>query len=344
MYQKIRDSIEQLSGSEAREFLFLAMVRLEVLYSSDVPKEEIMEEINHIIQDCSSLLPPPRKDFHTVHIVSGDSAAGSLRVGLERDQKVIGFPEFFAMGPLWKLEVEKGRKERYEWLRDHINFYGDYMEDEYENRVAEALEEIRAIPEGMPIVLWTADNADEQVFVRFILHALQGKENEMRLINTSMAYKQLYDTADTFHFLRQTAEAHPEKLKEIFEKKGFSPLSEEAIRIFVNQWVVLSNTTEVLRIWADGRIKSVSEDYYDDQLLYYAREAQKENGKDAFIKLARIIGEMYGQLDAMVNDSFLEYRLRTFVYSGILEIKGIPKAMRNYSVRIKQKIERGDGA
>ena len=336
MHQKIRDSIEQLSGSEAREFLFLALARLEMLSSNDVPKKEIMEEINHIIQDCSSLLPPPRKDFHTVHIVSGDSAAGSLRFGLERDHKVIGFPEFFAMGPLWKLDEEKGRKERYEWLRDHINFYGDYMEDEYESRLAKVLEEIRAIPEGMPIVLWTADNADEQVFFRYILHALQGKENEIHLINTSMAYKQLFDTEDTFHFLRQTAEAHPEKLKEILEEKGSSPLSEEEIRIFVNEWVELSNTTEVLRIWEDGRIKGVPEDYYDDQLLYHAREAQKENGKDVFIKSARIIGEMYGQLDAMVNDSFLEYRLRTFVYSGIFEIKGIPKAMRNYSVRVKQ--------
>ncbi|MGM0836605.1 MAG: DUF1835 domain-containing protein [Bacillota bacterium] len=336
MHQKIRDSIEQLSGSEAREFLFLAMARLEMLYSNDVPKEEIMEEINHIVQDCSSLLPPPRKDIHTVHIVSGDSAAGSLRFGLERDHKVIGFPEFFAIGPLWKLEKEKGRKERYEWLRDHINFYGDYMEDEYENRLAKVLEEIRDIPEGMPIAVWTADNANEQVFVRYILRVLQGRENEVRLINTSMAYKQLYDTADTFHFLRQTAEAHPEKLKEILEKKGSSPLSKEEIRIFVKQWLELSNTKEVLRIWEEDGIKSVSEDYYDEQLLYHAREAQKENGKDAFIKSARIIGEMYGQLDAMVNDSFLEYRLRTFVYSGILEIKGIPKAMRNYSVRIKQ--------
>lgn len=336
MHQKIRDSIDQLSGNEAREFLFLAMARLDVLYSSDVPKEEIMEEINHIIQDCSSLLPPPRKDFHTVHIVSGDSAAGSLRVGMERDHKVIGFPEFFAMGPLWKLEKEKGRKERYEWLRDHINFDGDYMEDEYEKRLAKVFEEIRTIPEGMPIVLWTADNAEEQVFVRYILHVLQGKENKIRLINTSVAYKQLYDTADTFHFLRQTAEAHPEKLKEILEKKGSSLLSEEELRIFVNEWLELSKRKEVLRIWEDGRIKSVPEDYYDNQLLYHAREAQKENGKDAFIKSARIIGEMYGQLDAMVNDSFLEYRLRTFVYRGILEIKGIPKAMRNYSVRVKQ--------
>ncbi|MCA1322385.1 DUF1835 domain-containing protein [Bacillus tianshenii] len=335
MHQKIRDSIEQLSGSEAREFLYLAMARLDVLHLSDVPKEEIMEEINHIIQDCSSLLPPPRKDFHTVHIVSGDSAAGSLRFGLEREHKVIGFQEFFAMGPLWKLEEKKGRKERYEWLRDHINL-DDYMEVEYESRLAKVMEEIRAIPEGMPIVLWTADNAGEQVFFRYILHLLQDKENEIRLINTSLAYKQLYDTADTFHFLRHTAEAHPEKLKEILEEKGSSPLSDEEIRLFVKEWLELSNTTEVLRIWEEDRIKCVPEDYYDELLLYHAREAQKENGKDTFIKSARIIGEMYGQLDALVNDSFLEYRLRTFVYSGILEIKGIPKAMRNYSVRVKQ--------
>ena len=37
-------------------------------------------------------------EFSTVHIVSGESTAGTLRYGLGRGNKVIGFPDFFLSG------------------------------------------------------------------------------------------------------------------------------------------------------------------------------------------------------------------------------------------------------
>jgi hypothetical protein len=37
--------------------------------------------------------------------------------------------------------------------------------------------------------------------------------------------------------------------------------------------------------------------------------------------------------------AFLEYRIRELVYKGMLEIKGIPKDRRSYSVRVKNKVE-----
>ena len=42
-------------------------------------------------------------EFNTVHIACGESTAGSLRYGLGRGNKVIGFPDFFSIGPIWKL-------------------------------------------------------------------------------------------------------------------------------------------------------------------------------------------------------------------------------------------------
>ncbi|WP_083930213.1 DUF3658 domain-containing protein [Paenibacillus sanguinis] len=37
------------------------------------------------------------------------------------------------------------------------------------------------------------------------------------------------------------------------------------------------------------------------------------------------------------GDAYFEYRLRTLVYDGVLEIKGFPTAMRYYSVRRKRR-------
>jgi hypothetical protein len=36
-----------------------------------------------------------------------------------------------------------------------------------------------------------------------------------------------------------------------------------------------------------------------------------------------------------VGDAYLEYRLRHLIYNGILELKGIPKSMRHYSVKLR---------
>ena len=85
-------------------------------------------------------------EFSTVHIAGGESTAGTLRYGLGRGNKVIGFPDFFSIGPVWKLHKDVGRKHRFEWLRDHINMEMDYMEEEYEQRITKTLEEIDAIP------------------------------------------------------------------------------------------------------------------------------------------------------------------------------------------------------
>lgn len=52
-----------------------------------------------------------------------------------------------------------------------------------------------------------------------------------------------------------------------------------------------------------------------------------------FIKAARVIGEALGHCDQMVVDSYFEYRLRQLIYNQSLEIKGVPRGMRFYSVR-----------
>jgi hypothetical protein len=40
-------------------------------------------------------------------------------------------------------------------------------------------------------------------------------------------------------------------------------------------------------------------------------------------------------LEGGMSDTFLEYRIRHLIFSGILEIKGNSKSMRYYSVKLK---------
>ena len=48
-----------------------------------------------------------------------------------------------------------------------------------------------------------------------------------------------------------------------------------------------------------------------------------------------VIGEVLSGMNGLINAFFLEYRIRHLIYSGVLELKGIPKSMRHYSVKLR---------
>lgn len=53
------------------------------------------------------------------------------------------------------------------------------------------------------------------------------------------------------------------------------------------------------------------------------------------MKSARLIGDLLGHLEHSEEDVFLEYRIRSLICKGVFEIKGTPKAMRYYSVKLR---------
>lgn len=61
-----------------------------------------------------------------VHIVFGDSMAGSLKLAIKQQgyadtNKVISLHDRFSIGPLWQLDEEVGRLNRSQWFSDNIN-------------------------------------------------------------------------------------------------------------------------------------------------------------------------------------------------------------------------------
>lgn len=275
------------------------------------------------------------REFKAVHIVCGESPAGSLRVGLGRENKVIGFPDFFAVGPIQQLHDQAGRKRRYEWLRDHLNYPDDFIEKEYEKRFSKTLAEIDAIPDSLPIVIWTAENANEQTGARYLLFLLKEKMNDIFLINTTMAYQELFNTSEYQYFYFHTGEVHPEKLNIIYQKNLSNPLTNEKRTRAEKEWVALSHTEGVIRIWKNNEIQAVDEDYFDELIISKAHKLHAKQEEKDFIKSGRLIGNVLGHIDNNVGDAYLEYRLRHLIHTGVFEINGIPKGMRHYSVKLK---------
>ncbi|WP_404448553.1 DUF1835 domain-containing protein [Sutcliffiella horikoshii] len=184
MIEKLKETIEQLSEKDAKTWLRLTLLRLDQLTKIDVPKKEMIEEIQHIVQIIDHQ-PPPRTDYDMIHIAGSESTAGSLKVGLEGNHKVIGFWKMFDIGPLGDSS------EREEWLQDHINIFEDSLEEEFSSNFRKAIEELNHIPPHIPVILWTGDNAHEQIFHRYIFHHLRNSENQVVLINATKGYGKL---------------------------------------------------------------------------------------------------------------------------------------------------------
>lgn len=282
----------------------------------------MVKAINKVIQKNKFVV-----DSISVHMVSTESAAGSLRIGLLRPRMVIGFPDSLAIGPIQGLHTEVGLSDRLEWLHDNINFeLDDHL---LENQITNTLREIEDIALDAPVYIWYGNNAVEQIGLRFFLYQLREKVNEIFLINSTEYYEHIEGQEPIFY----TSQFEPEDIKVIFEIDK-RPLSYKEREQYHKEWKQLLETREVLRIWEDNQIKSVSEDYYDSFIRNTLDEMHTKQENKDFIKTGSLIGELLSK-NLQIDIFYLEYRIRHLVYTGVFELKGIPKSMRHYSVKLR---------
>lgn len=289
------------------------------------------EQINQMIHEQRK---SQYQEAVPVHIASSESIAGALRFGIKRPKMVIGFHGFFSIGPIWQLDTEEGRAFRGEWLYDNINLYMESYE--YESQFSNTLLEIEDIPEKSPIYIWTANNGNEQTGLLFILQLLKERPNQVFLINTTELYEKWLNSGVDKQIIYHSGEVHPDHLRLLFEKsKSSLPLKSEERDKFQKVWDTLLKSKEVLRLSKNGKIEEAPVDYYDPLILNTIENIHSKHGDKDFIRTAMVIGRVMAEVDEPVNDAFLEYRIRHLVYSGVLEMKGIPKSMGHYRVKLR---------
>lgn len=348
----IKREVEKLPIQDLRMAFQLLMIQFDALENTDAGKAELYNSLKELYDELltaddqvtNNRVWEPDIDTAKVHIVFGESTAGSLKLvikqlGYADTNKVICIKERFAVGPLWRLHEEEGRSRREEWLRDHLNDgYSEIFsnDDEVEVDHRSLLKRLEQIPDHASIIIWSSKNAYEQVGLRYIIHLLRHRKNELFVFNAAEACEQRFNTPDRRIDYLYSGEITTEKLKAVFgEAEGSGPLTIHAREQLEQEWLGLAEQQEVLRIWDGERIVSVDEHYFDTYLLETVDKLHSYKGDREFIKAARIIGEAYGYCEQYIGDAYFEYRLRHLVYNGLLEIKGVPRSMRHYSVRLK---------
>lgn len=210
-----------------------------------------------------------------IHILFGAVSSEGFKValkemGLDKKKKVISFWDIFSVGPIWQLHKENGLEMRFDWMKKCISDGSEFYD--YQPRYIKTLNKINSIPEGTHITIWTSDNAHEQTGLRYVMFLLQEKNIDITLMNTTKAFEELFPVKHVKYTPLNTGEISPDKLQIIYEKGLGQFLSDHDKEQLQNDWLSLSENQEVLRLWRNGRIQSVSEDYYDELMVKRAKK------------------------------------------------------------------------
>ncbi|MGC5324553.1 DUF1835 domain-containing protein [Brevibacillus sp. SYSU BS000544] len=271
-----------------------------------------------------------------IHIVFGDSAAGSLRIALrsalaQREWDLISFSDRFSVGPIWHLHEESGMEHRVEWLSQRISEEARQRgeHEDYKKAFYQSVQRVINIPDEAEVSIWNFENAHEQTGTRFVLKLLRKRSKPVQLMNIPSTFHKERTTQTFLHL----GEFSCERLAELLESITPEPVRDDRRDQLLAEWDELSQSTSLLRVWQNGQLVSVPEDTFDDVFIRVA--SKKFRG--TFIKAARLIGEVMGStIPHYVGDEFLEYRLRCLIEKGVFQAEGPLYAMRYYSVRLNK--------
>lgn len=264
-----------------------------------------------------------------IHILFGLAASGSMKYvlhqnNLEEKESIIPLDDIFSIGPIWQLHSDSGRQHRIDWFKAT-------MSSMFEDDFSFSTERIKRIPDNSSVTIWISDNAHEQVGLRLAIYLLKDKNIHITVRNVSTLSKKLL-TID--YTPRSVGEIAPEKLQLMYNADCCEPLTIQDRDILVKEWEILAESRHLLRVWKNGEIISVEENYYDKLIILTAKQLH-EKSDEQFIHVARLIGELIGNLEQNIGDSFFEYRIRKLIEDGRIEMGGEFEKSRFYLVRLK---------
>ncbi|GAA0134906.1 hypothetical protein YSY43_17460 [Paenibacillus sp. YSY-4.3] len=343
--QSIKKAIDFLGHAELRSYLSFILAEIKRLRDQDESREDSITKLLELydglmgLQQQRGFWDPVPTCTH-VHIVIGDSFAGSMKYALKElgwaeTHKVITFSENYSIGPLGELDSPEGRAARSDWFRNHItDSFEDDMEVEEEYSVL--VDKLAHIPERARIIVWASGNACEQAGMRHAIHLLQSKRNTLTVCDACTICEELYNRPDARIEYRHSGEIPSDKIQEALRRmEESSPLSNADLIQLVQEWQVISEQTPTLRIWREGVVLGVPANYFDSYLLDKLDKLKPPADDHGFVKAARLIGEVIGYCDQYVGDSYFEYRLRELMkskgnFSRLIKFEGLGHGFFNY--------------
>ncbi|WP_053374624.1 DUF1835 domain-containing protein [Paenibacillus sp. FJAT-27812] len=339
----MEDAFERLSELSEGEVRVLLNDLLKLTTAStkqgDGEHKALADSVRHLYSKHVERAAEAEQRKRTVHIMFSLSDAGSLKVTLSKlgkrmENEVLAFNDCFSTGPINELVKAEGQRSRESWLSERFSGYLFNHHMNHEHKIGRMIERIAAIAGQKSIVIWCGDNAHEQVGLRFVMHLLKGRENEIRMMNGSLFYRNSLADAQGSNRYYALGLLEPElflKMVECFEQAEL--LSEFDRQRYEAEWLELAQQKSKLRLWENGQIKHAAENELDKRLMDVIGKLT-EDTDDGFVKAGAVVGEIWGSCTQLIDYPFIEYRLWTLISDGYLAFRGLPGAMHQYAVKL----------
>ncbi|EJR91048.1 hypothetical protein IKE_05722 [Bacillus cereus VD196] len=278
--------------------------------------------------------------MNVIHIGFGDSACGNLKSAFNKSNKlqseqIICINEDFSIGPIYKLESNEGIQERKQWLKDVLTKRDSILDKDYLEWIETTLNKnshiTTEVPTDSKVIIWHGDNASDEIGLRFVVFLLQNKNIQFEEVNVTEYSRQIeykvYDlqNEEIPHVIKSLGEMPPELTLDALQKmkKNMSHLTIENL---INDWEKWSQTKDVLRVLLNGKIVAVSEDYYDLSIL--------ENTSKKYQNASHVVGNVMGESDQRIGDTYLAYRVYQLIQQGKLSYQGDLEFLGKFEIRL----------
>lgn len=317
-----------MSEADAKSMLFLTLMNEQ---SKDDMVQFLLQQNEE--QDVSTI--------ETVHIVFGHSPGGSLRAAFRnsnyvKTEEIIVMPGNFSVGPLKDLHLCEGIEARFQWLQERY-----FIEDDglaiFEREVKEAVEKIKSIPPHQDIIIWTCQNAHEQIGLRLVLAMLEKKPNDIYVLDTFQLFHELhiFPQLAEDNYPRSSGEVSIENVLHIYEhyqgrllkKSVQQTLSKEGLKMLMDDYCI--HTWEYNELWSHH-----DENVDDDWIIACAKRLHEDQEEASYLMAARLIGEVLGHMEQYREAEWIEYRLRQLIQQGVFSYRDELKGMLHYQIKL----------
>lgn len=249
----------------------------------------------------------------------------------EKSHKIIGFPIDFSVGPITNVHKKSGINNYFNWLKSSFNAGLGSREDN-QTTCHQSLEKLLEIENGEQVTIWTCENASEQIGLRISCYLLKDKEVDLSIVNTFKAMNEYTKYKDIRIDIRYTGECSAEQLNH-FYKHSTCPISEEMKIGYVQDGERLVNSKSIVRSWQQGEIVEDVETRDDPFILECALRINESSNLE-FINVTRVIGEVLGNSEQSLSDTWIEYRIRSLIDSNQLAYEGDLQSIRKYKIKV----------
>jgi hypothetical protein len=260
-----------------------------------------------------------------IHLVARNSARGILHQYFKTDYpddeiEIHSIYDDLSVGPLNDCTSSTDYDA-------YADYWRTFEETTYENQPSDEsfatptvfFEEFTInFPQEKPLIIWHGSDTQEKIMLYRYCALLNRDLYEINLDEWPVNSQEEYNS-------NSLATRNPEHLNGIF--KLIKKTEDTKKHIYAQEWERLKDDQKSVRIFRDGKVISVEENYYDQAVI--------DNCSSDFKTASKVIGETMAQQKSTVGDHFLWYRIQILIKQNLLEKRGNQITMRDLEIRKK---------